>query len=152
MAEIKAYMQQVGQRARAAARGMARAETAAMNAALLAMADLIDTRAAVLVCANEADLAAARGAGLDASMLDRRTLNAKGVAAMAEGVRQFAALPDPVGSITDMNYRPSGIQVGKMRVPLGVIGIIYEARPNVTADAEGLCLFFGFVVFLCGGF
>ena len=151
MAEIKAYMQQVGQRARAASRAMARAETAAKNAALLAMADLIDTRAAELVGANEADLAAARGAGLDAAMLDRLTLNAKGVAAMAEGLRQIAALPDPVGTITDMNYRPSGIQVGKMRVPLGVIGIIYEARPNVTADAAGLCLKSGNAAILRGG-
>src|SRR3569832_612151 len=151
MAEIKAYMQQVGQRARAASRAMARAETAAKNAALLAMADLIATRAAELVGANEADLAAARGAGLDAAMLDRLTLNAKGVAAMAEGLRQIAALPDPVGTITDMNYRPSGIQVGKMRVPLGVIGIIYEARPNVTADAAGLCLKSGNAAILRGG-
>src|SRR3569833_1538431 len=151
MAEIKAYMQQVGQRARAASRAMARAETAAKNAALLAMADLIDTRAAELVGANEADLAAARGAGLDAAMLDRLTLNAKGVAAMAEGLRQIAALPDPVGTITDMNYRPSGIQVGKMRVPLGVIGIIYAARPNVTADAAGLWLKSGSAAVLRGG-
>src|SRR3569832_1569047 len=151
MAEIKAYMQQVGQRARAASRAMARAETAAKNAALLAMADLIATRAAELVGANEADLAAARGAGLDAAMLDRLTLNAKGVAAMAEGLRQIAALPDPVGTITDMNYRPSGIQAGKMRVPLGVIGIIYEARPNVTADAAGLCLKSGNAAILRGG-
>src|SRR3569833_1422319 len=126
MAEIKAYMQQVGQRARAASRAMARAETAAKNAALLAMADLIDTRAAELVGANEADLAAARGAGLDAAMLDRLTLNAKGVAAMAEGLRQIAALPDPVGTI-------------------------YEARPNVTADAAGLCLKSGNAAILRGG-
>src|SRR3569833_3079149 len=151
MAEIKAYMQQVGQRARAASRAMARAETAAKNAALLAMADLIDTRAAELVGANEADLAAARGAGLDAAMLDRLTLNAKGVAAMAEGLRQIAALPDPVGTITDMNYRPSGIQVGKMRVPLGVFGIIYEAPPNLTAVAAGLCLKSGNAAILRGG-
>src|SRR3569623_521818 len=147
MAEIKAYMQQVGQRARAASR----AETAAKNAGLLAMADLIDTRTAELVGANEVDLTAARGAGLDAAMLDRLTLTAKGVAAMAEGLRQIAALPDPVGTITDMNYRPSGIQVGKMRVPLGVIGIIYAARPNVTADAAGLCLKYGNAALLRGG-
>src|SRR3569623_182783 len=151
MAEIMAYMQHVGQRARAAARAMARAETAAKNAGLLAMADLIDTRTAELVGANEVDLTAARGAGLDAAMLDRLTLNANGVAAMAEGLRQIAALPDPVGTITDMNYRPSGIQVGKMRVPLGVIGIIYEARPNVTADAAGLCLKSGNAAILRGG-
>src|SRR3569623_867852 len=151
MADIKTYMQQVGQRARTAARAVARADTAAKNAALLAMAVLIDERSEQLVAANQADLAAAREAGLDAAMLDRLTLNAKGVASMAEGLRQIAALPDPVGTITDMNYRPSGIQVGKMRVPLGVIGIIYEARPNVTADAAGLCLKSGNAAILRGG-
>ena len=151
MSEIKEYMRQVGERARAASRAVARAETAAKNTALLAMADLIDARGAELVTANEADLAAARAGGLDAALLDRLTLNAKGIAAMAEGLRQIAALPDPVGTITDMSYRPSGIQVGKMRVPLGVIGIIYEARPNVTADAAGLCLKSGNAAILRGG-
>lgn len=151
MSEIKSYMRQVGERARAASRAVARADTAAKNAALLAMADLIDAGGAELVAANEADLAAARASGLDAALLDRLTLNAKGVAAMAEGLRQIAALPDPVGTITDMSYRPSGIQVGKMRVPLGVIGIIYEARPNVTADAAGLCLKSGNAAILRGG-
>ncbi|MEK7321994.1 MAG: glutamate-5-semialdehyde dehydrogenase [Pseudomonadota bacterium] len=151
MSEIKQYMRQVGQRARAASRAVARADTAAKNAALLAMADLIDAGGAELVAANEADLAAARIGGLDAALLDRLTLNAKGVAAMAEGLRQIAALPDPVGTITDMSYRPSGIQVGKMRMPLGVIGIIYEARPNVTADAAGLCLKSGNAAILRGG-
>lgn len=151
MSEIKSYMRQVGQRARAASRAVARADTAAKNAALLAMADLIDAGGAELVAANEADLAAARAGGLDAALLDRLTLNAKGVAAMAEGLRQIAALPDPVGTITEMSYRPSGIQVGKMRVPLGVIGIIYEARPNVTADAAGLCLKSGNAAILRGG-
>ena len=151
MAEIKDYMQQLGRRARAASRAVARADTAAKNAALLAMAALIEERAAQLVAANAADLQAARAAGLDAALLDRLTLDAKGVAAMAEGLRQIAALPDPVGTITDMSYRPSGIQVGKMRVPLGVIGIIYEARPNVTADAAGLCLKSGNAAILRGG-
>src|SRR3569833_3064281 len=151
MADIKTYMQQVGQRARAAARAVARADTASKNAALLAMAALIDERSEQLVAANQAELAAARGVGLDEAMLDRLTLSAKGVAAMAEGLRQIDALPDPVGTITDMNYRPSGIQVGKMRVPLGVIGIIYEARPNVTADAAGLCLKSGNAAILRGG-
>src|SRR3569623_1809356 len=151
MAEIKAYMQQVGQRARAAARAMARAETAAKNAGVLSMADRIDSRTAELVGANEVDLTAARGAGLDAAMLDRLTLNAKGVAAMAEGLRQIAALPDPVGTITDMNYRPSGIQVVKKRVPLVVIGFFYEARPNVSAVAAGLCLKSGNAAILRGG-
>ena len=151
MAEIKEYMHKLGQRARAAARHMARAETAAKNAALLAIAELIDERSAQLVAVNEADLAAAREQGLGEALLDRLGLNAKGVAAMAEGLRQIAALPDPVGSISDLNYRPSGIQVGRMRVPLGVIGIIYEARPNVTADAAGLCLKSGNAAILRGG-
>ena len=151
MTDIKQYMRQVGQRARAASRTIARADTSAKNAALLAMAGLVDAQAAELVAANEADLAAARASGLDAALLDRLTLNAKGVAAMAEGLRQIAALPDPVGTITDMAYRPSGIQVGKMRVPLGVIGIIFEARPNVTADAAGLCLKSGNAAILRGG-
>ena len=151
MAEIKEYMQEVGRRARAAARHMARADTAAKNNALLAIAELIDERAAQLVAVNEADLATAREQGLDEALLDRLSLNAKGVAAMAEGLRQIAALPDPVGTISDLNYRPSGIQVGRMRVPLGVIGIIYEARPNVTADAAGLCLKSGNAAILRGG-
>jgi len=151
MTDIQQYMNKVGRQARAAARHMARADTAAKNAALLAMAALIDERSAHLTAANEADLAAARGQGLDAALLDRLTLNAKGVAAMAEGLRQIAALPDPVGTVSDLNYRPSGIQVGRMRVPLGVIGIIYEARPNVTADAAGLCLKSGNAAILRGG-
>ena len=151
MAEIKEYMQQVGRRARTAARQMARAETAAKNAALLAIAALIDERSEQLMAANQADLKAARAQGLDDAMLDRLTLNAKGAAAIAEGLRQIAALPDPVGTISDLNYRPSGIQVGRMRVPLGVIGIIYEARPNVTADAAGLCLKSGNAAILRGG-
>jgi glutamate-5-semialdehyde dehydrogenase len=113
--------------------------------------DMIDERSAKLTAANEADLKAARAQGLDAALLDRLTLNAKGVAAMAEGLRQIAALPDPVGTISELNYRPSGIQVGRMRVPLGVIGIIYEARPNVTADAAGLCLKSGNAAILRGG-
>jgi glutamate-5-semialdehyde dehydrogenase len=151
MAEIKDYMQQVGRQARAAAQHMARAGTAAKDAALLAMAALIDERSAQLVTANEADLEEARERGLDAALLDRLALNAAGAAAMADGLRQIAALPDPVGTISDLNYRPSGIQVGRMRVPLGVIGIIYEARPNVTADAAGLCLKSGNAAILRGG-
>ena len=151
MADIKEYMHKVGQRARAAARHMARAETAAKNDALLAIAALIDERAAQLVDVNAADLDAAQGQGLGEALLDRLSLNAKGVAAMADGLRQIAALPDPVGGVSDLNYRPSGIQVGRMRVPLGVIGIIYEARPNVTADAAGLCLKAGNAAILRGG-
>ena len=149
--DIKAYMQQIGQQARAASRAMARADTHAKNRALHAMADAIDRDAARLIAANEQDLANARAAGLDSAMLDRLALNPKTVAAMAEGLRQIATLADPVGEMTDLKYRPTGIQVGKMRVPLGVIGIIYEARPNVTADAAGLCLKSGNAAILRGG-
>jgi glutamate-5-semialdehyde dehydrogenase len=149
--DVKAYMRRLGQQARAASRAMARAETRAKNQALLAMAEAIERDAEHLLAANARDMEAARAAGLDAALLDRLQLTGKTVAAMAEGLRQIAALPDPVGSITDLNYRPSGIQVGRMRVPLGVIGIIYEARPNVTADAAGLCLKSGNAAILRGG-
>jgi glutamate-5-semialdehyde dehydrogenase len=149
--DIKAYMQTVGQQARAASRLMAKADTNAKNKALTAMAGAIQRDAAKLIAANAKDLAEAREAGLDEALLDRLTLTEKGVAGMAEGLLQIAALPDPVGEISGLNYRPSGIQVGKMRVPLGVIGIIYEARPNVTADAAGLCLKAGNAAILRGG-
>jgi glutamate-5-semialdehyde dehydrogenase len=149
--DVKQYMKQVGQQARAASRAMARADTNAKNKALLAMAAAIERDADQLLAANATDMAHAKQAGLDAALLDRLQLSAKTVAGMAEGLRQIAALPDPVGGISDMNYRPSGIQVGKMRVPLGVIGIIYEARPNVTADAAGLCLKSGNASILRGG-
>jgi glutamate-5-semialdehyde dehydrogenase len=149
--DIKAYMQTVGQQARAASRLMAKADTNAKNKALTAMAGAIQRDAAKLIEANAKDLAEAREAGLEEALLDRLTLTEKGVAGMAEGLLQIAALPDPVGEITGLNYRPSGIQVGKMRVPLGVIGIIYEARPNVTADAAGLCLKAGNAAILRGG-
>ena len=149
--DVKQYMQQVGQRARAASRAMARADTNAKNAALLAMADALLAGEAALVAANKKDLELGKTMGLDAAMLDRLALNPERIAGMAEGLRQVAALPDPVGEISDMNYRPSGIQVGKMRVPLGVIGIIYESRPNVTADAAALCLKSGNAAILRGG-
>jgi glutamate-5-semialdehyde dehydrogenase len=149
--DVAAYMQAVGKRARAAARAMSRAETGPKNAALLAMADAIDAARDTLIAENRKDLDAGRARGLDAAMLDRLELNPARTTAMAEGLRQIAALPDPVGSISDMNYRPSGIQVGRMRVPLGVIGIIYESRPNVTADAAGLCLKSGNAAILRGG-
>jgi glutamate-5-semialdehyde dehydrogenase len=149
--DIKSYMQNLGREARAASRLMARAETNAKNGALLAMAAAIRRDTAKLLAANAKDMEAARAAGLDAALLDRLALTEKGVAGMAEGLEQIAALPDPVGEISDMSYRPSGIQVGKMRVPLGVIGIIYEARPNVTADAAGLCLKSGNAAILRGG-
>ncbi len=149
--DIQQTMMEVGRRAREASRAAARADTHQKNAALKAIAAAIRRDAAALLAANAEDLAAARAAELEAAMLDRLTLTEKGVAAMAEGVEQVAALSDPVGEISDMAYRPSGIQVGKMRVPLGVIGIIYEARPNVTADAAALCLKSGNAAILRGG-
>lgn len=148
---ITDYMQTVGQQARAAAAVLAGAETATKNKALQAMADAIIAKAAWLKAENAKDLAAGREKGLDNAMLDRLTLNEKALNTMVEGLRQVAALPDPVGAITDLNYRPTGIQVGKMRVPLGVIGIIYESRPNVTVDAASLCLKSGNATILRGG-
>ncbi len=144
-------MQVVGQRARAAARLLARAETDAKNAALLAIAVEIERGTSALIAANKKDLDAGKASGLDAAMLDRLELNPSRIKAMADGLRQIAQLPDPVGEITGLAYRPSGIQVGRMRVPLGVIGIIYESRPNVTADAAGLCLKSGNAAILRGG-
>ncbi|MDP2828713.1 MAG: glutamate-5-semialdehyde dehydrogenase [Sulfuricellaceae bacterium] len=149
--DIKAYMQTVGQQAKAASRAIARADTNAKNKALTVMAQAILRDQAKLLAANAQDMEAARARGLDSALLDRLELTEKGVAGMAEGLLQIAALPDPVGEITGLNYRPSGIQVGKMRVPLGVIGIIYEARPNVTADAAALCLKSGNASILRGG-
>jgi len=149
--DVKQYMQTVGSQARAASRIVARADTNAKNKALLAMADAIMRDQDKLLAANAKDMEQAKASGLDAALLDRLQINAKGVAGMAEGLRQIAQLADPVGEITDLNYRPSGIQVGKMRVPLGVVGIIYEARPNVTADAAGLCLKSGNAAILRGG-
>jgi glutamate-5-semialdehyde dehydrogenase len=149
--DIRQYMQELGQRARRAAVHMSRAETAAKNAALIAMAEAIERSRESLIVENKKDLEAGRQNGLDDALLDRLTLNADRIAGMADGLRQIAQLPDPVGEITDLNYRPSGIQVGHMRVPLGVIGIIYESRPNVTADAAGLCLKSGNAAILRGG-
>ena len=149
--DIKAHMQALGQRARVASSAMAKASTAAKNQALQAIANAIRRDAAILRAANEQDLAAARTAGLEPAMLDRLTLSEQAIQTMAEGLEQMVKLPDPVGEITDMKFRPSGIQIGKMRVPLGVIGIIYEARPNVTADAAGLCINSGNASMLRGG-
>lgn len=151
VSDIKQYMQSVGKAARTASRSIAKANTATKNKALVAMAHAIRRDEALLLAANAKDLDAARAKGLDAAMIDRLTLSAKGITTMADGLLQIAALPDPVGEISDLNFRPSGIQVGKMRVPLGVIGIIYEARPNVTADAAGLCLKAGNAAILRGG-
>jgi glutamate-5-semialdehyde dehydrogenase len=149
--DVVAYMQDIGVRARAASRAIARATTAQKNAALNAIADAIVAGRVALLEANQLDMDAGRQRGLDAALLDRLELNDERIDGMAEGLRQIASLPDPVGEIEDMNYRPSGIQVGKMRVPLGVIGIIYESRPNVTADAAGLCLKSGNAAILRGG-
>ncbi|HMK14173.1 MAG TPA: glutamate-5-semialdehyde dehydrogenase [Burkholderiales bacterium] len=149
--DIKAYMQGVGREARAASRFMARADTKTKNKALTAMAQAIRREAKSLLAANSKDMESARADKLDDSMLDRLTLSAKIIDDMAEGLQQIVQLPDPVGEISGLSYRPSGIQVGKMRVPLGVVGIIYEARPNVTADAAGLCLKAGNAAILRGG-
>lgn len=151
MMNIKKYMNEVGQQARAASRELNRANTGQKNSALLAMADAIEARSAELLVANKKDMDAGKENGLDDALLDRLALNDERIKGMAEGIRQIVALPDPVGEITDMKYRPSGIQVGKMRVPLGVIGIIYESRPNVTADAAALCLKSGNAAILRGG-
>ena len=150
-ADVGAYMQGVGAAARSAARDVARADTRAKNAALTAMATALRDDAAKLTAANAEDVAAATAAGHDAAFVDRLTLGVNTIAAMATGLEAIAALPDPVGEITDLKYRPSGIQVGLMRVPLGVVGIIYESRPNVTADAAGLCLKAGNATILRGG-
>jgi len=149
--DIHSYMHGVGREARRAARAMARADTRAKDSALLEMARAIERDTTRLLDANRQDVDAARAKGIEAAMIERLTLTAKSIATMAEGLRQIAQLRDPVGEITDLAYRPSGIQVGRMRVPLGVVAIIYEARPNVTADAAGLCLKAGNAAILRGG-
>ena len=149
--DIKQYMNQLGRQARVAARLVAAADTGVKNRALLASAAAVDARRDDILTANAKDVAAGEAAGLDAALLDRLALNAAGIAGIIEGLTQVAALADPVGAITDLNYRPSGIQVGKMRVPLGVIGIIYESRPNVTVEAASLCLKSGNAAILRGG-
>jgi len=151
VADVAAYMQQVGEAARAAARDLARTGTQAKNRALVAIAAALRHHNSALLDANARDIEVARTARHDAAFVDRLTLDARAVEAMARGLEEIAALPDPVGEISDLQYRPSGIQVGMMRVPLGVIGIIYEARPNVTADAAGLCLKSGNATILRGG-
>jgi glutamate-5-semialdehyde dehydrogenase len=149
--DIPVYVAEVGQRARTAARDLARASTAARNAALLAAAQALRRETARLQSANAHDLDAARAAGHDAAFVDRLALTDSVIESMALGLEQIAALPDPVGEIANLRYRPSGIQVGQMRVPLGVIGIIYESRPNVTIDAAGLCIKSGNATILRGG-
>ena len=149
--DIAAYMAEVGQQARQAARAVARSTTAVRNQALLATAEALDAARDELATANARDLEGGRANGLEAAMLDRLELTPARIDAMIEGLRQVASLPDPIGEITDMTYRPSGIQVGRMRVPLGVIGIIYESRPNVTVEAASLCLKSGNATILRGG-
>lgn len=145
------YMSRLGRAAREASRVVARATTAQKNQALLAAADALDAARAQLTEANEKDLANGRANGLEPAMLDRLALTPARIDDMIEGLRQVATLPDPIGEIRDMRYVPSGIQLGKMRVPLGVVGIIYESRPNVTIDAASLCLKSGNATILRGG-
>jgi glutamate-5-semialdehyde dehydrogenase len=144
-------MQGLGLQARAAGREISRTESGKKNQALLEIAKVIESSREQLIAENQKDLAAGKQNGLDAASLDRLALTASGIQAMVEGLKQVAALPDPVGEISDLSYRPSGIQVGQMRVPLGVIGIIYESRPNVTVDAAALCLKSGNACILRGG-
>ena len=151
MDNIKQYMTGIGQAARSASRVMALADTATKNRALTGIASALQEQSKLLLIANAKDVAAARAGGLDDASIDRLTLTEKTVNSMAEGLLQIATLPDLIGAISELNYRPSGIQVGKMRVPLGVIGIIYESRPNVTADAAGLCIKSGNAAILRGG-
>jgi len=150
-AELKAQMLEMGERARAASRGLAKASAGAKNRALELAAEALVDREKAILAANAKDVKAARSEGNDDAFIDRLALTAKAVEAMAEGLRDIVQLADPVGEVTDLRYRPSGIQVGRMRVPLGVIGIIYESRPNVTADAGALCLKSGNACILRGG-
>jgi len=149
--DVAAYMHRVGESARAAAREIARAPTGAKNHALERAAAVLRHDAAALLAANAEDIAAATAAGMDDAFVDRLKLSERAIDAMARGLEEIVALPDPVGEIADLRYRPSGIQVGTMRVPLGVIGIVYESRPNVTADAAALCLKAGNATILRGG-
>jgi glutamate-5-semialdehyde dehydrogenase len=151
ISDVKQYMLTLGRQARAAARELARAGSASKNAALFAMATAIRRDVTRLIAANAQDIASARAAGKDAAFIDRLTLSAKSVEAMAAGLEQVASLPDPIGAVTEVREQPSGIKVGRMRVPLGVVGIIYESRPNVTADAAALCLKSGNACILRGG-
>ncbi len=149
--QLRQRLDTIGRQARTASLATARATTAQKNAALTALADRLVADADALLAANRQDLAAGQESGLDAALLDRLELNAERIASMAEGVRQIAALPDPIGAIDNLRTMPSGIQVGQMRVPLGVVAIIYESRPNVTADAAALCLKSGNASILRGG-
>ena len=149
--DIREYMKELGQQARMAGRAISKAETGKKNLALLKMAEAIEESGRQLIQENRKDLQAGSERGLDTALLDRLEINEKRIEGMIEGLKQVAALPDPVGEISGLNYRPSGIQVGQMRVPLGVIGIVYESRPNVTVDAAALCLKSGNACILRGG-
>ncbi len=151
MTDIEAYMLKLGSQARSASRQIGKATTAQKNSALLAIAEAIHLKRDQLLAANQLDLAAGREKALESALMDRLELTEARIDAMLEGLRQVAALDDPVGEISDLKYRPSGIQVGRMRVPLGVIGIIYESRPNVTCEAASLCLKSGNATILRGG-
>jgi len=150
-AQVREHMHRLGTAAREAAAVLARAGTGQKNHALHAIADAIEAGAPALAAANARDLEAGRAGGLDPALLDRLELTPARIAAMAAGLRQVAALPDPVGEVSDLARRPSGLEVGRMRVPLGVVAIVYESRPNVTADAAGLCLKAGNASILRGG-
>jgi glutamate-5-semialdehyde dehydrogenase len=149
--DLAAYMQAVGRRARAASAAMAKAATAAKDAALRQIAAAIRARRAEIVAANDRDLARARASGLESALLDRLKLTDDYIEQMAAGLEQVAQLPDPIGAISDVRPRPSGIRVGRMRVPLGVVAIVYESRPNVTIDAAGLTIKSGNAAILRGG-
>jgi glutamate-5-semialdehyde dehydrogenase len=149
--DIQTYIHGIGRQARAAARVIAKADTATKNRALKEIAVAIERARKRLLEANARDVEEAKKQKLDSAMIDRLTLTPKVIEAMADGLRQIAALPDPVGEITRLRRRPSGIKVGKMRVPIGVVAIIYESRPNVTADAAGLCIKSGNAAILRGG-
>ncbi|MDG1445344.1 MAG: glutamate-5-semialdehyde dehydrogenase, partial [Methylophilaceae bacterium] len=148
---IKIYMDTLGNNARKASRHIANADTKIKNMALTNIANAILKEKEALLAANAKDLAAAKANGLESALVDRLTLTEKTVDSMADGLLQIASLADPIGQMNNFKYMPSGIQVGQMRVPLGVIGIIYEARPNVTADAAGLCIKSGNAAILRGG-
>ena len=151
MEDVKSYMKKMGEQARAASLALAKADTNKKNNALENIAAALEENRAQLIAENKKDMDAGQKSGLDAALLDRLALNDARIDSMIDGIRQVATLPDPIGEITDLKYRPSGIQIGKMRVALGVIGIIYESRPNVTADAAALCLKSGNAAILRGG-
>jgi len=148
---LESYMNQIGQQARMASRSLAKASTHQKNVALFAMADALEHARPQLIKENAKDMANGRDKGLDDALLDRLLLNDARIDGMIEGLKQVATLPDPIGEISGMVYLPSGIQRGQMRVPLGVVGIVYESRPNVTIDAASLCLKSGNATILRGG-